>query len=56
VVDDHDYTRADDLLRQFLRGENARVYAHESWCCTSCGETLEGQFTTCWNCGSARPD
>jgi hypothetical protein len=55
VVDDNDYTRADELLRQFLRGEDARAYAHERWCCTSCGETLEGQFTTCWNCGSARP-
>jgi len=24
------------------------------WSCRSCGETLEGQFLQCWNCGEAR--
>jgi hypothetical protein len=26
------------------------------WSCPGCGETLEGQFTECWNCGAARPE
>lgn len=26
------------------------------WRCTGCGQTLEGQFTECWNCGSSRND
>ncbi|HEV3105135.1 MAG TPA: DUF2007 domain-containing protein [Trinickia sp.] len=24
------------------------------WRCARCGETLEAQFTACWNCGAAR--
>lgn len=24
------------------------------WTCPDCGERLEGQFTTCWQCGHAR--
>ncbi|WP_181918303.1 MULTISPECIES: DUF2007 domain-containing protein [unclassified Wenzhouxiangella] len=26
----------------------------ESWTCPDCGERLEAQFTTCWQCGHAR--
>ncbi len=26
------------------------------WTCLRCQESLEGQFTTCWNCGTDRPD
>ena len=54
VMDDRDFARADDLLRQFLQGAAARKYVHERWHCSACGEDLEGQFTACWNCGSAR--
>ena len=54
VVNDHDYARADDMLRQFLQGDAARLHAHEHWPCAHCNETLEGQFTACWNCGGAR--
>ncbi len=55
VLDDRELAHADQLLRQFLRGDAARTYAHEHWRCTHCDEPLEGQFTACWNCGSARP-
>lgn len=24
----------------------------ESWVCSQCGETVEAQFTQCWNCGA----
>ena len=54
VMDDRDFARADDLLRQFLQGDAARTHAQEHWCCANCGENLEGQFTACWNCGSVR--
>ena len=54
VVDDSEFARADDLLRRFLQGEAAREYAHERWRCATCDEALEGQFTSCWNCGSVR--
>lgn len=55
VVDDRDYAAASRMVQDFLRGEAARAHAHEPWCCAKCGETLEGQFTACWSCGSARP-
>ena len=55
VVDDHDFARADKLLRQFLNGEAARQHAHEAWRCAACNEAIEGQFTACWQCGGARP-
>lgn len=25
-----------------------------AWTCPGCGERLEGQFTACWHCGTAR--
>jgi hypothetical protein len=25
-----------------------------TWRCVACGETIEGQFTECWNCGASR--
>ncbi|BDI34432.1 hypothetical protein CCAX7_64830 [Capsulimonas corticalis] len=25
------------------------------WTCPQCGEEVEGQFTSCWNCGHDRP-
>jgi len=56
VIDDREFARADDLLRQFLRGEAAREHAHERWHCARCREDIEGQFTDCWNCGASRPE
>ncbi|MEO0558275.1 MAG: hypothetical protein AAF170_08840, partial [Bacteroidota bacterium] len=28
----------------------------EPWTCSSCGETVEGTFGTCWSCGADAPD
>lgn len=27
-----------------------------AWTCAECGEAVEGQFGTCWSCGSAAPE
>lgn len=27
-----------------------------SWTCRRCGQTIEPQFTACWNCGTERED
>ena len=51
-ADDADAVR---VVNEFLRGTPARRHGHERWTCAGCGETLEGQFTDCWNCGAARP-
>lgn len=54
IVDPADGPEAGRLIGDFLRGSAARRYAHERWTCAGCGETLEGQFTDCWNCGAPR--
>lgn len=54
VMDDAQFAQANDLLVDFLSGRLARRYSGERWTCTKCGEQLEGQFTSCWNCGAGR--
>lgn len=56
VMHDSDWERADLLLRGFLRGDAARMHMREAWQCPRCNESLEGQFTACWNCGLTRTD
>lgn len=54
VVDDAQYEPANELLIAFLSGSFARKFSGERWTCPQCAEKLEGQFTACWNCGTAR--
>ena len=35
--------------------KNELFGARFNWQCDDCGEWLEPQFTTCWQCGAARP-
>lgn len=30
--------------------------AAPEWTCPTCGETVEGQFASCWQCGSPAPE
>lgn len=46
---------ARELLRRFTEGLPLPATAGPAWACATCGETLESQFTACWNCGTARP-
>lgn len=55
VLDPDTGAEASRLVGEFLRGTAARRHAHERWTCAGCGESLEGQFTDCWNCGAERP-
>lgn len=55
IDDDAQYDRAHALLVTFLNGDLAREYRDHGWRCARCGEQLEGQFTSCWNCGAAKP-
>lgn len=52
ILNDEDYPRAKTIV-DALR--NAAVKTREPWVCLDCGEAIEGQFTSCWNCGSERP-
>jgi hypothetical protein len=46
-VDAHDADAALEVLRQ-------AEPAPEPWTCPKCGTVLEGQFSTCWSCGTDR--
>jgi len=48
------WVRRKDLLR--ARGILASRHekSGSSWVCGHCSESLEGQFTACWNCGRQR--
>ena len=54
IVDDTQFEQANELLVSFLKGSFARMYSGDAWSCPGCGETLEGQFTDCWSCGTRR--
>ncbi len=47
-----------DQARELLKDYRSEVAEGSSdaarWTCPTCGERLEGQFTSCWNCGTER--
>ena len=53
IVDEQDMAFATELIESW-RGEENRIL--DSWICESCGEKIEGQFSSCWNCGKSRKD
>ena len=42
------------IVQRFLEGE-APTASGQGWICPQCAESLEPQFSDCWNCGTARP-
>ena len=48
VLNDDDYPKAIELVTSW---REAKSPAAGSWVCPGCQETLEGQFTSCWQCG-----
>jgi len=51
IIDDNDYSRAQQIIDTVLK---APLQSRGWWRC-GCGEKLEGQFGSCWQCGSDRP-
>src|SRR5262245_20083326 len=51
VVEDDKVARAKDILKKTLA---PIASVKKSWLCGECGETIEGQFSECWNCGRDR--
>ena len=39
--------------RRIIASRNEAL-ANADWICPECGEEVEGQFDSCWNCGHAR--
>jgi hypothetical protein len=52
VTDDADAERARELLRDFESAEKSDV---PDWKCPKCGETVPGNFSSCWKCETLRP-
>ena len=50
VHDDEDHARAGALLHEL------RHLPHRHWRCAACGETVDGPFEQCWNCGAEPPE
>jgi hypothetical protein len=46
--EDDDFYRAQRILRDLLPIE----HDSEPWKCPNCAEKLDGQFHSCWNCGT----
>jgi putative signal transducing protein len=51
VIDDDKAAKAKSILRKVLAPLES---VKKPWVCLGCGETLEGQFSECWNCGRDR--
>jgi hypothetical protein len=46
VLDAADHARATALLHEL------RHRPHRHWLCHGCGESVDGPFEQCWNCGA----
>jgi hypothetical protein len=53
VADDGFFAEASRLIEEALSPEGERGVG---WKCIPCGETIERQFTECWNCGGSFPE
>jgi hypothetical protein len=51
VVDDEKAPKAKSILKKTLAPLRS---VQKSWLCQGCNETIEGQFSECWNCGRDR--
>jgi hypothetical protein len=51
LLDERDEAVARRLLDAAMSGPQG---AASAWRCRRCGETLEAQFTSCWQCGEIR--
>ena len=57
VTQDADAPRAMELLRDFTATEK-QIESEENsaeWKCQHCGETVPGNFGSCWKCDALRP-
>jgi rubrerythrin len=51
VMNDADYPKAFELVEAW---RSSSVETRSQWVCPDCGETIEGQFSSCWQCGKLR--
>jgi hypothetical protein len=53
VVDDSDFARASAVVEKFRKPVPLKS---EPWTRSRCGEQLEAQFLSCWQCGTSKSD
>jgi hypothetical protein len=51
ILEDKDLTKAQGIVDEWKRSGGA---PNAPWTCPNCKETSEGQFTSCWKCGTER--
>ena len=52
-VEEAVFARAEAIVQQATSNENDMA---AQWVCPECGETIEGQFAQCWQCGYWREE
>jgi hypothetical protein len=52
VVNDADEDRAREFVSKYEEQEKATPSPVATWTCPACGETVEQQFSQCWNCNT----
>jgi hypothetical protein len=50
VLDDSQHRQATTLLHDLQHRP------HRHWLCHACGESVDGPFDQCWNCGHSQPE
>ena len=55
VLDNADETRARAIIKDYQE-KSEDTPAGPDWTCPKCGETVEGVFAECWNCGTTAPN
>jgi hypothetical protein len=54
ILENRDEARAKSLIQSY-RDEAAAAPVGPDWTCPACGESVDGVFSSCWNCGAAMP-
>ncbi len=54
-VRDEDLERAAEAIAGLKADAVPPQPPADPWTCPKCGESIEAQFTECWNCGQAKP-
>jgi rubrerythrin len=55
VLSNADVPQAKAFVEDYRKSLDNQPIA-PGWTCPSCGESVEGQFGECWNCGQPAPD
>lgn len=55
VLSNADVPKAKAFIEEFRKTLDTGPPAAD-WTCSSCGESVEGQFSECWNCSKPAPE